>query len=568
MSKKRGTIAPDPDAKRVASERMLPTLEAYRELLVADGQTLASEFLADEPAQIAKIDVWIRGLSAERVAMLVQKMMNSNGDHDAVVTALLTAVPTTWLVDNKMPFVLWFYTHTIGKMPHLVELVRHIELLSIEDICDAEGDTLLHYAVERMDVRLVRHLLLDLGCCVRTNKRGMLPLMAPFLDGTVEPKPMEEIIRCFHAAKQGRPALYDPNSMNGGPKTILGMTIQYPYPALVKAWLDSGECDGMIDAYTSIQAEHTAKRLTKEVDAIFIEYELFRTKCLRALAERIDDATEAVLMQAIANGMQLRPSKLSCGAASQHGLFPVGSGRHQQTYFIAAVLSKRVRLAEKLLEAGAPVGASCVCGANATGSPLYFAAREGNVEMVKLLLRYGASVNVESAAFNLAPIVPILRNPDFNPLLPIILPTIDVNAKRAWIHCQRADNRLVMSAVTLLAIAISRGNSGAVSDLIAHGAIVNDPNSAAIDLTALEYAFMRDQGSIGLFLIEKGATVTGRAMMWAATIRSDLFEKIYPRHFPTLAAQKECFASIVATRGCDNCHGTDPVFCSIPGFIN
>jgi len=183
-----------------------------------------------------------------------------------------------------------------------------------------------------------------------------------------------------------------------------------------------------------------------------------------------------------------------------------------------------------------------------------------------LLLQYRAPVGTSSRVFNNAPIVAMLRNPEFNDLLPSTLSKLNVNDVREWAHCRSESNTVITSKVTLISIAIAANNCEAVRILIAHGVDVKLLPESPFMLTALEYALFRGYSAIATLLLEHGAPLTGRALGYAAKLGEEVFSSLYDKHCSTPAARMACFTSNAPLPSCHSCKSLDPVQCSISGL--
>lgn len=154
----------------------------------------------------------------------------------------------------------------------------------------------------------------------------------------------------------------------------------------------------------------------------------------------------------------------------------------------SAINSNNFVLAEKLINLGADVNLMrCTEGAFQNCTPLHVAVEKRNKDLVKLLLRHNASVNVQH-------VTPVLtravRKEDFELVDLLLTAGADLNP----------ENKLGKP----LHMAIATNNYSMVKHLIRHGA---DVNGISRNRTALETAVKREQTDVIKLLLENGANV-------------------------------------------------------------
>ncbi|CAG5081353.1 Similar to RF_0381: Putative ankyrin repeat protein RF_0381 (Rickettsia felis (strain ATCC VR-1525 / URRWXCal2)) [Cotesia congregata] len=154
----------------------------------------------------------------------------------------------------------------------------------------------------------------------------------------------------------------------------------------------------------------------------------------------------------------------------------------------SAINSNNFILAEKLISLGADVNLMrCTDGAFQNCTPLHIAVEKSNTEMVKLLLRHNASVNVQHVTPVLTKAV---RKKSFELVELLINAGADLNP----------DNKLGQP----LHMAIATNHYNMVQYLIQRGA---DVNGISRNRTALETAVKREHTEIIKLLLENGARV-------------------------------------------------------------
>ncbi|XP_044588198.1 putative ankyrin repeat protein RF_0381 [Cotesia glomerata] len=154
----------------------------------------------------------------------------------------------------------------------------------------------------------------------------------------------------------------------------------------------------------------------------------------------------------------------------------------------SAINSNNFKLAEKLINLGADVNLMrCTEGAFQNCTPLHIAVEKKNTEMVKLLLRHNASVNVQHVTPVLTKAV---RKKSFELVELLINAGADLNP----------ENKLGKP----LHMAIATNNYNMVQHLIELGA---DVNGISRNRTALETAVKRELTEIIKLLLENGARV-------------------------------------------------------------
>jgi hypothetical protein len=236
-------IAKKPNAKRTSRAGPLATLNADQRCTVlhACGQTLAVH--AADKIKGSMIYDHICSMPIGERASMITKLAADN--HNEIVTILLQLpVPSDlWLCPVGTESLI-FELMESRYSGVCIETLRHtVDLRVLNARSPVSGDTLLHRVVERLDVSLVRHMLLC-GVDVLPNNHGYHALYAPLIEAVddIDVEKMASIITEFHRARQTRPGLFDPNAVVGG-ETFLGLLCRLPYPQLLTPWLRSFDCD-------------------------------------------------------------------------------------------------------------------------------------------------------------------------------------------------------------------------------------------------------------------------------------------------------------------------------------
>ncbi len=184
--------------------------------------------------------------------------------------------------------------------------------------------------------------------------------------------------------------------------------------------------------------------------------------------------------------------------------------RNDETPLVLAVDNGHQDAVCELLEAGADINDFAPGGP----SPLVTAARRSNIEMVRLLLCFGANLNLADG-YSALPLISSIHSGDSGGENQVLRELIDAGADV---------NALPRTGLCSLEMAVRQGNVGAARTLLAHGA---DPDGNPVLHSPLQHAI--DNRSVPMVgaLLEYGSRVTGAGarfrdgwtpMMWAAAV--------------------------------------------------
>ncbi|CAI7589927.1 unnamed protein product [Penicillium pancosmium] len=175
---------------------------------------------------------------------------------------------------------------------------------------------------------------------------------------------------------------------------------------------------------------------------------------------------------------------------------PLYAGISGDIVLLEGIKSGDLELVTLLLEGG--VGLACRQGSLQLRLPddaLPLAAHEGNWDVINILLKFGADVNVPSVNYGTALQVAV-GNESHALIRMLVEGGADVNIPPASVH-----------GMTALQLAVAQGNAELVDFLLKEGADVNQKASHQTGGTALQFAAIKGFIGIARKLLEAGAVV-------------------------------------------------------------
>jgi ankyrin repeat protein len=130
-------------------------------------------------------------------------------------------------------------------------------------------------------------------------------------------------------------------------------------------------------------------------------------------------------------------------------------------------------------------------------TPLHYACQEGNIEIVKILLKNGADVNIQNRYSTFYPLFDAITSDNEDNYYPIIKLLIDAKADI---------NSIDSFGNTILYYAIEKENIELIKLLISLGCDINRGSRYDKD-SALHYAYFQKNEQIANLLIEAGADI-------------------------------------------------------------
>ena len=300
-----------------------------------------------------------------------------------------------------------------------------------------------------------------------------------------------------------------------GEQTALMWAAARRHPEMMEYLISQGADINARSKWRDYQRHITAESRAKSMDTGGLTPLLYATRencveCVRVLISHgvdVDqpdpDRVSPLTMSIMSSNWDISKQLLDAGAEvnqwdiyGQTPLHAIASRRENATRTSIDPLnvSTGTEILQRLLDGGANVNMQLFTrsadgrggGASRGTTPLHVAAGAGDAEAVRLLIQYGADVNLNDADNETALMLATSsRNPEN--LLAILRALheagADVNANALYHHLQRTRGG------TALHYAVRAGNAAAVDELISYGADVNikDPDG----LTALDYAEAR-----------------------------------------------------------------------------
>lgn len=532
MAEKRTLEDPGPQAKRTAlvgGARLFDAASDYQQVLESCDQ---STIHCTSEDQIDTADRWIRGQSAAIIANAVLHIAARYPTTSHIVRALLTAFPHVWKlpVDGE-PFVCRLYTSERGSAGEFASLIEDLCTSSDANCADSIGNTILYYATEMMHVSVVEHLLLKLRCAVPVNKQGYHALFAPLIQGSVEFEPMQRIIRAFHHARQRQEKLFNPDLVVNG-MTILGWLVKYPYPELVRAWLQARDIDGVLVPGKTLWSVAAGGDCMVAADVVEIAAEFAFSVRNDPVDKAFRERDTTKFKQYIREGLMLQFAEPPCTAS-----------KHTSSWATYAIYYKDLELLEMVLDRGANPNFQCTCHP-IQQSPLTIACTYATTDYCDVLLRYGSVVDDAATSISwLSPTIFMAANPVFHSHLMARISSVDV--KKQYELCETIKPAPCNCFVTVLGAAITSRRAEMVRLLLAAGAspVIGVPSPLHI---AIRYGAC----DIVRILLEHNVVPTVADMISAAkTNQVEIFDTLY-------AACKTSFSMewVAATPPVWNCH--------------
>lgn len=527
MAQKRASDEPELGAKRAATKPyILASIDAYRLVLASAGQSLAAQLLGDNQLDVA--DKWLQDASPATIAIAVLTLCADYAQHKDIVCTLMASMPAVWTIPvDGVPFVIRLYNFEVATSSALESLFLTIPDASVATCRHPDtGDTILHYATEHMHVAVVNHLLCTLHCNVIPNKTGHHALFAPLLMATVEADPMDRIIRAFHRARQHDLMLFDPNQIVHD-TTILGLLEKFPYPELIRTWLQSYSCDGATSSSRNIYSDD---KIAPNIAVIVAQ---FRNKNGYAI---LSDSIEANDMETatklVQNGLQIKP----CNKEHHPSLITIAC-RFNFTQIIPLLISYGTNPSE-----------GCQCGKTGL-PPLAFAVLNDRPDLYQFLLDNGASLYARTDIIE--PIIMMIRQPSFHQRLIKQMPTIDLQRSWAIMHCPA---RPAMRC-SLLSLCVETGNAELVSAVIANGG-----KDLAVD-ESFHVAIEREDLAMVELLLRTGTPQTLECVQKAARATNP---GIFPAIIKALESNLDLARAVLLTSQplpvCRYCHKSSYTF--------